>query len=312
MAVKLKAKWIQSVYNFSYTGGEQTFTAPATGYYKLEVWGAQGGYYSFVVSGGYGAYSSGEMAINKNEILYVNVGGAGTSPNTGTGIRKGGYNGGGDGYNAQYYTSAGGGGGATHIAKKSGVLSSLSGYKESVIIVAGGGGGIGYNDIRSFTNAESAGGNGGGYGGGTGTRCGVSGCSSDYSHITNIQKGGTQNDGYAFGMGESATSSHKCPGGGGGGWYGGKINPNASCNDPGGGGGSGYINKSILQNAIMYCSTEISPYDSDYSDASPACITSDSLNAHTLSALGVSADPVERYAKIGNGAARITYLRTSI
>ena len=29
--------------NFDYTGGIQTFTAPDTGTYKLEVWGAQGG-----------------------------------------------------------------------------------------------------------------------------------------------------------------------------------------------------------------------------------------------------------------------------
>ena len=30
--------------NFSYTGGMQSFAAPQKGVYKLEVWGAAGGY----------------------------------------------------------------------------------------------------------------------------------------------------------------------------------------------------------------------------------------------------------------------------
>lgn len=33
-------------YTFDYTGEEQTFTAPADGVYKLQVWGAQGGSYN--------------------------------------------------------------------------------------------------------------------------------------------------------------------------------------------------------------------------------------------------------------------------
>ena len=33
----------QTVFDFDYTGDEQTFTAPISGTYKLEIWGAQGG-----------------------------------------------------------------------------------------------------------------------------------------------------------------------------------------------------------------------------------------------------------------------------
>lgn len=33
----------QKLYEFAYTGAEQTFVVPATAYYKLQVWGAQGG-----------------------------------------------------------------------------------------------------------------------------------------------------------------------------------------------------------------------------------------------------------------------------
>ena len=36
---------VSTTTDFAYTGGEQTFSVPADGYYVLEVWGAQGGSY---------------------------------------------------------------------------------------------------------------------------------------------------------------------------------------------------------------------------------------------------------------------------
>ncbi len=53
-----------TVFNFDYTGAEQTFVAPVSGTYKLETWGAQGGNGSNVNSGlgtggGYGFYGDG-------------------------------------------------------------------------------------------------------------------------------------------------------------------------------------------------------------------------------------------------------------
>lgn len=57
-------------YDFDYTGTIQTFTAPETGIYQIESWGAQG-----AGNGGYGGYSVGEVLLEKDEVVYVVVGG---------------------------------------------------------------------------------------------------------------------------------------------------------------------------------------------------------------------------------------------
>jgi hypothetical protein len=64
--------------DFSYTGEIQTFTAPKTGIYSLETWGAQGGDATDgtnTARGGYGAYAYGEVLLQQGDVLYVNVGG---------------------------------------------------------------------------------------------------------------------------------------------------------------------------------------------------------------------------------------------
>ena len=53
----------------NYTGGVQSYTAPATGTYKLEVWGAE-------ENGVKGGYSSGIITLAAGAILYIYVGGA--------------------------------------------------------------------------------------------------------------------------------------------------------------------------------------------------------------------------------------------
>ncbi|MDR2190833.1 MAG: hypothetical protein LBP53_06805 [Candidatus Peribacteria bacterium] len=76
---------------------------PTDGVYKLQVWGAQGGY-----SGnpkGSGGYAEGNIALHKDELLYVCVGGQPTDCNVG------GYNGGGPSYQSSTNDSCGGGGG---------------------------------------------------------------------------------------------------------------------------------------------------------------------------------------------------------
>lgn len=65
---------------FAYTGEIQTFTAPKTGIYQLETWGAQGGNAEdsengLVARGGYGAYAKGEVFLTQGETLYIGVGG---------------------------------------------------------------------------------------------------------------------------------------------------------------------------------------------------------------------------------------------
>ena len=215
----------ETVFNFDYTGGEQTFTAPVTGTYKLETWGAQGGgsigTYGYL--GGFGAYSSGNVTINKNSILYLSIGGRGQSvsdTNNET-ISLGGYNGSGNGargYNFKYYGGAGGGG-ATHIATKSGLLLTLENYKTDILIASGGGGGVSGNHWMA--------GDGGGFKGNNSQSVAAENNNVVYNWGGN-SVGATQITGYAFGKGQDASDKKlgggygsEGNGGAGGGFYGG-------------------------------------------------------------------------------------------
>ena len=65
-------------WSFDYTGSIQTFTAPKTGIYQLETWGAQGENATDgtnTARGGYGAYAVGEVLLQQGDTLYINVGG---------------------------------------------------------------------------------------------------------------------------------------------------------------------------------------------------------------------------------------------
>lgn len=121
---------------FEYTGDYQTFTAPYTGYYNLEVWGAEGGGSRLSGNtasgiGGKGGYSSGVVRLQAGEKLYIYIGGQGGSNDNG--IATGGYNGGGSGYGSGNSEPGNGGGGATDIRINGTTL-----YNR--LIVAGGGG----------------------------------------------------------------------------------------------------------------------------------------------------------------------------
>ena len=108
----------KTVFNYDYTGNLQTFMAQVSGTYKLETWGAQGGW-----AGGYGGYSIGTISLSVNDKLYIAVGGKGGDvgwESAASTIPKGGYNGGGNGgrglnYSSGTYPTGGGGGGATSI-----------------------------------------------------------------------------------------------------------------------------------------------------------------------------------------------------
>ena len=213
--------------DFAYTGTVQEYVVPATGLYKLEVWGGKGAV-TQGVDGGYGGYSIGYKVLRKNNKLYIACGGAG---NGSTG--KGGFNGGGDAYGS-YGKAAGGG--ASHIAFVPNTLASIGKdiFDKQGLLVAGGGGGS-----RVYT-----GGSGGGLSGGNG---------QSYSQTNG---GGTQTKGYAFGQAENLSS----PGGdcvaGGGGYYSGygeKTNTAA-------GGGSGWIGG---VSSITYKDTVYSPSTSN-------------------------------------------------
>ena len=224
-----------TIWTYDYTGKEQVFSVPVSGIYKLEVWGASGG--CSLTNGtttcsdiGYGGYSTAMISLNRNSLLYANVGGKGTNGALGKNA-SGGYNGGGYGtWDNNDDETSGGGGGATHIATLSGLLSTLKNNIDNILIVAGGGGG------KSWTYAA---GSGGGFKGGI--------------LSTTNQSEVSQTKGYAFGQGQNASgvADQDGVGGGGGGFYGGYMNNVAKKSS--GSGGSGYIGNKNLTNKAMYC-----------------------------------------------------------
>lgn len=260
---------IQTIAKFNYTGSEQTYIAPADGYYNLEVWGAQG---DVVADTGFGGYSAGNIKLNKGDILYVVVGQKGQY----SGI--GGYNGGGTGSrnNDSTYGYSTGGGGATHIASVKGTLSSIgAGNKDKVYIVSGGGGG------HSGYNNNGSGGSAGGYIGNIGTGQTATGGSQTSGGSGSSSTAGN------FGLGGSIILGTHSAGGGGSGFYGGGATGNG-----GGAGGSGYIGNSLLTNKVMYCYK---------------CNESSDISTKTVSTTNVSANPISKSAKKGNGYAKISY-----
>ena len=238
---------------YTYTGRVESFTAPVNGKYKMECWGASGGWAGLnstpYKQGGKGGYSYGSIILDFSTKLYIVVGGEGTPGNAFLTGYAGGYNGGGKSYGFGN-TSNAGGGGATHISKMSGLLSNIQ-QKQDIIIVAGGGGGAACDAVKA--------GSIGGYGGGT---IGGNGASSP-NFDGYLGLGGNQTNGgdsqelsgnfcgkvkptsgvYGKG-GDGATDGGA---GGGAGFYGG----GGASVWGGAGGGSGYINTSFLTDATM-------------------------------------------------------------
>ena len=137
------------ILNFDYTGTVQTVTLPK-GTYKLECWGAQGGYSSSnsgieVGMGGKGGYSAGTITLNQKTLIYIYTGGVGSI--SGNGKADGGFPNGGSSWASSTSEGAGGGGGSSDIR-----IGTDSLYAR--VIVAGGGGGGGEDNET------------GGYGGG--------------------------------------------------------------------------------------------------------------------------------------------------
>lgn len=273
-----------------YSNQNQTRTIAEPGYYKLEVWGASGGGSSSVSTRGYGGYSVGTLYLDANETIYINIGGAGNTVTSAVSTVAGGYNGGGQAYSTDSYgtNNYGSGGGATHIATKSGVLSSLANYLDNIIIVAGGGGGSAYYYNTTVNYHYGSGGSGGGANG-----------ADNYNGYTSTTTLGTAKGGAqtlitstdtntisgAFGKGADAKEGYA---GGGGGYYGGQ-----SRYLTGGAGGSGYIGNTNLTNKIMYC------YN---------CTVNNNDSTKTQTTTCHSASATEKCAKEGNGFATITYV----
>jgi gliding motility-associated-like protein len=227
----------QQVWNFNYTGNQQSITLQP-GNYQLEVWGAQGG--SNYGIGGKGGYSKAEITIISQQVLYVFVGGQGASDIRSNSIASGGYNGGGYSYGLSGLQSyASGGGGGTDIRQNNTSFANK-------IIVAGGGGGGYYNNtaggghgggLSGFTGENPPGWSYRGGGGGTQSSGGINGGWS-YSQNGQLHQGGNNTG--------SGGSWNGC--GGGGGYYGGGS---GAALGAGGGGGSGYVATSLTNTQLI-------------------------------------------------------------
>ena len=259
---------------YSYTGSVQTFVAPVTGTYKIELWGAQGGsmtgtgYRSdgssrgeLTYIGGKGAYTTGTISFRKGTSIYLYIGGKGNC----TGGATSGYNGGGTLSSGQC-TYGAPGGGATDIRLTDGVWDNFNSLKSRIMVAAGGGG-------ANFRNQ----GFGEGNGGDGGSLIGINGYEAlgegsyfriDYDAGYQIGSGATQKSGgyaivhYLNGtIGEEKSNAHLGffgyatqignQTGGGSGYYGGGSNGHG-----GAGGGSSFISGYDGCDAIAEISTE--------------------------------------------------------
>ena len=221
---------------FAYTGKEQIFTAPVSGKYKLEAWGAQGGYDPDYSNRAKGAYTAGTTLLTKGDIIYIRVGQAGSSSQYES------FNGGGRGGGGTSYGYSGGG--ATDIRYRNDEL-----YARLMVAAGGGGTGVGvYNTAGNGSHAGGLTGYAGGYYSGHtyNNQNGKGGSQvSGGTAGTNIYGGtGTVNSG-VFGIGGNnlSTCSGKGASGGGGGYYGGGGGGATASggHGNGAGGGSSYI-----------------------------------------------------------------------
>jgi PKD repeat protein len=227
---------------FNYTGGQQSWTVPATcvSSVTLECWGAQGG--SSISTGGAGGYAKGDLAVTPGQVLYLYVGGQGGNPG-------GGWNGGGSGQTSGSPAS-GGGGGASDVRVGGQSLSDR-------VIVAGGGGGSCtlYSGNFSSTSPGQGGGNSGTSAGNVfnGNATATGGAGGNQNSGGNGGVGNQTGSAGTLGQGGAGFPGGDSTGGGGGaGYYGGGGGGYQSSGTniaSSGGGGSGYTG--TLSNASM-------------------------------------------------------------
>lgn len=264
---------------FPYKNAVQTKVIEVSGYYLMEVWGAQGGSYNSSYIGGKGGYAEGVVYLNAGDTIYVYTGGQPSGYNTSAtsnNTNAGGFNGGGAGrtYSYSNTTTYGlGGGGATDIRLNSDTL-----YNR--IIVAGGGSGA--------TNGTN------GYAGGGTTSQGYSGYTASQSSA------GT---GGSFGVGGASSGRYNykygAPGGGGG-WYGGGAGTGQNDSNTTfrqySGGGSGFVYTG--QNVTV-------PSGNNYQIGENYKMTSTNIAAGNVSFK--SPNGANETGHSGNGYARVTY-----
>ncbi len=309
-----------------YTGDITTYTIPASGTYKIELWGASGGDKN-AYKGGLGAYTSGYIYLNKGTILYFYIGGTGVE-----GTTSGGFNGGSSIAAGQEKYGAPGGG-ATDVRIKNGTWNDFNSLKSRIMVAAGGGGANNRNIDSQEANTLYGAGNGGAGGG----LIGYDGESTGWEaqpnftiyNAHNYGTGGTQNAGGKLrtydgqnnfisetitgGFGQIIDSGIIPQSGAGGGWFTGSVSGHG-----GAGGGSSYISghagclgireDSTSTQINMKSNSEYSGYYFDntlmidgegysWKEAKKDKVTMPSYDGK-----------VEAVGNKGNGHARITYL----
>jgi hypothetical protein len=230
----------QTTVNFKHTGKTEIFIVPqGVTSITVDMAGGSGGNIGEAI-GGKGGRVQCVVQVTPGETLRVNVGGAGLDGDNKSGIIKGGFNGGGTGYDDDDSWGGGSGGGASDITR------TPFGLKNR-IVVAGGAGGGGIDGCSS--SYMLYGGNGGGLIAADAQPAKGGGC--DGSGFGGTQTEGGKKGNYTlnpcenrstdgkFGQGGNAfgacDNSDDGGSGGGGGWYGG-----GSGNFGAGGGGSSH------------------------------------------------------------------------
>lgn len=262
--------------NYDFTGDVQMFTAPQTGNYKIELWGAQGGTINASYPGGKGAYTTGELSLVKGDKIYIYVGGQPSDNN-------GGYNGGGSAD-----VGFAGGGGSTDVRLTSGNWKDTTSLRSRIMVAAAGSGGYYYT---KYPYAGSPG----------GTINGISkAATSTCQPLGGTQTAGGTCDDHSvvsggFGFGGNGDT------GGGSGYYGGAGRYSTTISGAVGGSGSSFISGHSGCNAIK----------SDGTPSGTSTHYSNKVFTNTAMIAGNASMPNPRgtsniIGNSGNGYARIT------
>lgn len=288
----------ENVDEFSYAGDVQEFVVPKTGRYKVELWGASGAGISNCTWSGCsstsekiskGAYTSGNINLTKDEIIYVYVGQQGFSGNNINGNTA--YNGGGAVTNAYGDGNNFSGGGATDVRLVNGNWNNSESLASRIMVAAGGGGVV-------YTVTTE------GHGGGIESN-------TSYGPENTSGLPATQTSGYQFGIGQSNTRA-----GGGGGYWGGQASIYSAS------GGSSYISGYTGCVAITSITDTTPRNDSDGEECTDESALTDGVCSEHYSTKkftnGVMKSGSELMPTVdgentmigneGNGFAKITYL----
>ena len=224
-SITTDADFYQLARKYDCTKNVETFTALEDGAYTLECWGAQGESHGGLV-GGNGGYATGMYTMNKEQNIFICVGGYGNEYNNKI-------------PNLGYHGVVGGG--ATSITTTNrGVLSEFNHFRGEVLLVAGGGGA--QDSGEGNPRAGVGGGTEGGSGTGGSTSYGTGGTQFEGgSNVLRAPQNCPSNYPASFGYGGVASAltqyGNDFGAQGGGGYYGGG---GSQMGGPGGGGSSYY------------------------------------------------------------------------